>query len=141
MDHYTQYLHYHVDLLKEFKVSVQQHSPFSNKEQNLLREEEQEFINVLQQLCELTHYTETASEQGQWMVSRVVGTYSHLMPSFARDLLWFFGGDCLHYMPDEEIDFYQKLDELRFAAEEAGDAFDYAEAKRKLSTVTPYNQS
>jgi hypothetical protein len=55
------------------------------------------------------------------------------MPLLNRDLLWFFGGNCLHYMPDDEISFYQQLEELRFSAEEAGNGFDYAAAKQSLT--------
>jgi len=52
-----------------------------------------------------------------------------------RDLLWFFGGDCLHFMPDEEIAFYQALDELRFSAEARGQIFNYAQAKKQLQQM------
>src|SRR5690606_34978035 len=50
---------------------------------------------------------------GQDLICQVFHRYpqvAHLVP---RDLLWFFGGDCLHYMPDEEISLYQELDERR----------------------------
>lgn len=131
MEHYTQYLHYHVGLLKEFKEQSRQQSPFSSD--TLVREEDHEWLTALEELSQLEHYTESAMERGQWLIGRVVSTYSHLMPLLSRDLLWFFGGDCLHYMPDEEIAFYQQLDELRFAAEEANKPFDYADAKTSLT--------
>lgn len=130
MEHYTHYLHYHVGLLQEFKEQTCKQPPFSVSD--AFSEEEQQWLNTLESLCQLEHFTEAASEQGQWLLSRVVSTYSHLMPLLPRDLLWFFGGDCLHFMPDEEINFYQQLDELRFSAEEAGKCFDYAEAKASL---------
>lgn len=133
MTHYTQYIHYHVGLLKEFKASASQQLPFISE--NLSSEEDAAFIDTLNELAEMETYCEDLNEKGQWLVGRVVSTYSHLMPLLSRDLLWFFGGDCLHYMPDEEIDFYQQLDELRFAAEEADTPFDYAEAKTSLRKV------
>lgn len=40
---------------------------------------------------------------GQALVSRLFTTYPDFAPLFPRELLWFFGGECLHYMPDEEI--------------------------------------
>jgi len=132
MNHYTQYLSYHVGLLQEFKASTEKQPPFIND--TPLREEDQALVDTLNLLCDTTQYSDHTSERGQWFVGRIVSAYSHLMPLLPRDLLWFFGGDCLHYMPDEEIDFYQQLDELRFTAEEADKPFDYAEAKRTLGT-------
>ena len=51
------------------------------------------------------------------------------MPLLPRDLLWFFGGDCLHYMPDEEIRIFQELDEQRETAKENNEAFSYEKAR------------
>ena len=58
---------------------------------------------------------------------------AHLVP---RDLLWFFGGDCLHFMPDEEIALYQALDERRFEAEENDEPFDWNQEKQLLALPT-----
>lgn len=41
--------------------------------------------------------------EGPALVSRLFTTYPDFAPTFPRELLWFFGGECLHYMPDEEI--------------------------------------
>ncbi len=133
-DHYTQYIHYHVGLLQQFKAAVQSAPPFSYSEDDpLLSEDDQELISTLNLLCEIDSYTETSNQQGQWLVGRIISAYSHLTHVLPRDILWFFGGDCLHYMPDEEINFYQQLDELRFAAEKADGDFDYAQARENLS--------
>jgi hypothetical protein len=132
MMHYTQYTDYHVDLLKEFKEAAQTQAPFILSRE--LTEDDNEFINTLNTLCQTVHYTEVLNEQGQWLVGRIISAYSHLTPLLPRDLLWFFGGDCLHYMPDDEIRFYQQLDELRFTAEKTNDTFDYIAAKASLST-------
>ena len=51
------------------------------------------------------------------------------MAILPRDLLWFFGGDCLHYMPDEEISLFQQLDEQRQAAQETQTPFSYEQAR------------
>jgi len=130
MTHYTQYLKHHVDLLQQFKTASEKLPPFIQTEEN--NEDDAEWLGALDQLCNMKDHNEEMNGQGQRLVLRVVSTYSHLMPLLSRDLLWFFGGDCLHYMPDEEIDFYQQLDELRFSAEEAGHSFDYAAAKEHL---------
>jgi len=41
--------------------------------------------------------------EGPALVSRLFTTYPDFAPTFPRELLWFFGGECLHFMPDEEI--------------------------------------
>jgi hypothetical protein len=131
MTHYTQYLKHHVDLLQAFSDSAQQATPFTQPDLN--NEDESAFIATLKKLCEMPEYNDDMNEKGQWLVSRVVSAYSHLMPLLNRDLLWFFGGNCLHYMPDDEISFYQQLEELRFSTEDAGHDFDYAAAKQSLT--------
>lgn len=46
--------------------------------------------------------------EGPGLVSRLFTTYPDFAPTFPRELLWFFGGECLHYMPDEEIAEFEK---------------------------------
>ncbi len=41
--------------------------------------------------------------EGPALVSRLFTTYPDFAPTFPRELLWFFGGECLHFMADEEI--------------------------------------
>ena len=53
-------------------------------------------------------------------------------PFFPREILWFVGGDCLHFMPDAEIDIYQQLDEQRLEAAARGEIMNYVEARAKL---------
>ena len=53
---------------------------------------------------------------GQDLVSQIFQRYPQIAHLVPRDLLWFFGGDCLHFMPDEEIEMYQALEERRFYA-------------------------
>ncbi|MBH3453491.1 dehydrogenase [Pseudomonas monteilii] len=69
---------------------------------------------------------------GQDLMCQVIQRYpqfAHLVP---RDLLWFFGGDCLHFMPDSELDLYQQLEELRYEAEQRGAPFDWNVEKQQL---------
>lgn len=68
----------------------------------------------------------------------VCGLFTHfgeLTPLFPRDVLYLLGGECLHYMPDEEISAYQELDELRFSAEERGKPFNWTQAKASLKKL------
>ena len=49
---------------------------------------------------------------GQVIISQVFQRYPQIAHLVPRDLLWFFGGDCLNFMPDDEIDKYQQLEKL-----------------------------
>jgi hypothetical protein len=69
---------------------------------------------------------------GPELASRLFDTYPEFAPTFPRQLLWFLGGDCLHYMPDEEIALYQQLEDLRLEAASSGKAFNIHDAKAKL---------
>jgi hypothetical protein len=69
---------------------------------------------------------------GPPLVAKLFSSCPHLAPSFPRELLWFLGGECLHYMPDEEMDLFQKLDDMRTEAEAAGTLLDYHEAHANL---------
>ncbi|HCP54073.1 MAG: dehydrogenase [Pseudomonadaceae bacterium] len=70
---------------------------------------------------------------GQDLISQIFQRYPQIAHLVPRDLLWFFGGDCLHFMPDEEIAIYQRLDERRFEAEENGEPFDWNQERQLLS--------
>jgi hypothetical protein len=70
--------------------------------------------------------------RGPQLVSRLFETYPEFAPTFPRQLLWFLGGDCLHYMADEEIDLCQQLEELRVAAAAQGETLNFQEARAKL---------
>ena len=122
------YFDFHINLLSEFIKQVQQQPPFCLDD---CIEDDQNFLLELNQLPVVG-----GSElliQGQQLLCRIVASYPHLMPLVPRDLLWFFGGDCLHYMPDEEINVFQQLDELRQSAKESNSNFSYEKAR--LSTM------
>ena len=72
---------------------------------------------------------------GAAMTSRLFTTYPDFAPTFPRDLLWFFGGDCLHFMPDDEIAVYQQLDDLRSEAAARGETLDIRAAKASLKSL------
>ena len=69
---------------------------------------------------------------GPELVARLFDTYPEFAPTFPRQLLWFFGGDCLHYMADDEIAQCQQLEELRIAAADRGEIFNWQESRAKL---------
>ena len=51
---------------------------------------------------ELPRDPEGAQYLGQDLISQVFHRYPQIAHLVPRDLLWFFGGDCLHFMPDED---------------------------------------
>ena len=76
---------------------------------------------------------------GQDIMCQVIERYPQIAHLVPRDLLWFFGGDCLHFMPDEELDLYQALEERRFEAEQNDEPFDWNQEKQLLAM--PQDQS
>ena len=67
---------------------------------------------------------------GQDILCQVIQRYPQIAHLVPRDLLWFFGGDCLHFMPDEELELYQALEERRFEAEQNDEPFDWNQEKQ-----------
>ena len=76
---------------------------------------------------------------GQDLMSQVILRYPQIAHLVPRDLLWFFGGDCLHFMPDEELDLYQALEERRYEAEQNDEPFASNQEKQLLAM--PQDQS
>ena len=87
-------------------------------------------------LAELPRDPVSSQYLGQDLISQVFHRYPQIAHLVPRDLLWFFGGDCLHFMPDEEITLYQALDERRFEAEENDEPFDWNQEKQLLALPT-----
>ena len=122
------YFEFHLGLLTAFIEQVKVQPPFCLEDCN---QDDQDFLLALSQLP--TCGGSDLLIQGQLLLCRIVAGYPHLMPLVPRDLMWFFGGDCLHYMPDEEIRIFQQLDELRENAKASNEPFSYANAR--LSTM------
>lgn len=70
---------------------------------------------------------------GQDLICQVIQRYPQIAHLVPRDLLWFFGGDCLHFMPDEELNLYQTLEERRYEAQQNDEPFDWNLEKQLLS--------
>lgn len=133
-DYDKAYFDFHQRLLKAFIEQIQNQVPFipGNSDTQDLDTPSQKDQDFLTELNQLPH--SGGSEhliQGQHLLCRIVATYPHLMPLLPRDLLWFFGGDCLHFMPDDEIAIFQRLDEQRQEAIQAGHSFSYEAARAK----------
>ena len=67
---------------------------------------------------------------GQDILTQVISRYPQIAHLIPRDLLWYFAGDCLHYLSD---DLYQALEERRFEAEQNDEPFDWNQEKQLLA--------
>lgn len=73
---------------------------------------EGEILHQLAELIELLReHSEQAYGKGQDWLVRIFTHYPQLAPVIDRELLWFFGGDCLHYLTDSEIAHFQQQDD------------------------------
>lgn len=128
------YHHFHLELLQQTYNELLKHYPFTLADLPL---QEQEFLNnFLVLIEEFENFTDGYRDSGQTFCLTWIRAYPDLTPVLPRDLLWFFSGECLHYMPDEEITQFQQLDELRFEAESNAQTFNYAQQRALLFGLT-----
>lgn len=66
------------------------------------------FERLLEQMVSLSPEYE---HQGRIVLTRIQSQLPELWPHVDRRLLWFFGGDCLHFLSDEEIDAFQAAED------------------------------
>ena len=120
----AQYLNHCLSQLQDFAATLHQRTEFLPPEDSL-----RALSNAFSAL---------AAGQGDLyvdgpaLVERLFTTYPDFAPTFPRDLLWFLGSDCLHFMADSEIEFYQALDAQRHEAAARGEQLDLAAARAKL---------
>lgn len=106
--------------------------------ENLSVEEHTLFLERFDELTQLLREDEEDSQYlGQELISQIFFRYPQIAHLVPRELLWFFGGDCLHFMPDEEIALFQQLEDMQYQAESAGEAFDWLLAKQQLLEKKP----
>jgi len=74
----------------------------------------------------------TLYRDGPTLVSRLFTLFPEFAPTLPRELLWFLGGECLHFMAEDEIAIYQQLDEARGEAAARGELIDFEAARAKL---------
>lgn len=120
---------YHHKLIKALTAAVEQQPPFNQPDTS---EADRELMTGLTRLCKATSISEDFSFEGQELICKVIASYPNITPLIHRDLMWFFGGDCLHFMPDDEIANYQLLDERRFEAEDKGEEFYFENERAKV---------
>lgn len=123
------YLDHNLALLAQLRallIALGEAEQVSDESHALFMERFDELLMSLPKIPEDRHL-------GQDLICQVFHRYPQIAHLVPRDLLWFFGGDCLHFMPDEEIALYQELDERRFEAEEHGKPFDWNREKQLLA--------
>lgn len=123
----TPYQVHHLNFLKIAYNNFIKSDPFTRE---TLTADDEAFIAAFRQLIEdFEAGTGDARTEGEDLLVRAFRMYPELVHLIARDLLWYFGGSCLHNMTDDEIEKFQRLDEMSFEAEERGEAFDYLKAR------------
>lgn len=113
-------------LIDELLQQCKKQQPFTIDNCN---EVDADFLTKLEALSLYTKIDDDFAFLGQNLIGRIVANYPHITPQVNRDLFWFFGGDCLHYMTDDEIQNYQKLDELLYVKEHSKEDIDFNHLK------------
>ncbi len=121
------HVQHHITLLQYLRQVLQ-----ALADEDVVPEEHGGFIGRFDELIGQMQQGHDDHYLGQELVSQVFQRYPQIAHQVPRDLLWFFGGECLHYMPDEEIAGYQLLEERRFAALELDQPFDWDAEVRLL---------
>ncbi len=122
----SDYFQHHQHLLAALYQQCSQSLPFCDEQAN---DVDREFIESLKSISEAEQIDEGFQERGQNIIVRIVAHYPHITPLVNRDLFWFFGGECLHFMGDDELAHYQQLDELLY---ETNEELSFADAKARI---------
>ncbi|MGB0734051.1 MAG: PA2817 family protein [Pontibacterium sp.] len=126
----TSYNDFMLNLLKVAFNNLKQHEPFNRAE---LSDIDTQFIEAFEQVVHNFDSMQGDRSQGEALLSKLPIAYPDLVPLIPRDLFWYFGGSCLHYMPDDEIAVYQTLDEAMYEHETKGSSnnFNYEDMRAK----------
>ncbi len=120
---------FHLNLLKIAYNNLIQQPTFKDTEAS----EELEFLDQFAALVDdFEHHRPEAYEYGQTLLVRLVRGYPQFVPLLARDLFWLFGGECLHFMSDEEIEQFQQLDETQAELEASNTPVDYLSLRQSI---------
>ena len=121
MESRTQYIY---DAFAELRQRISEHSPFDQTDLN------SEEVDFLEKWGSLMTLIESSSPdytfEAQDLLSRFIRCYANLVPLIKRELLWFVGGECLHFLGDEEMALYQQLEDQLYALEAQNAPYDIA---------------
>ena len=76
-----------------------------------------------------------SAAQGQARLGQIIAHFPDIATIMHRDLLWCFGGDCLHFLGDDELARYQQLEERYYEdcrAEDAAESGLYRDLRAKV---------
>jgi hypothetical protein len=99
------------------------------------KEGQEQFAALAEAFRELADAAEGLHDRGPELLYRLLTTTPSLAPSVPRDLLWYLGAECLHFMPDDEIERFTALDEARRAAADRGERYDWPGARDSAATL------
>ena len=122
MESRTQYI---LDAFADLRQRIAEHAPFDQPD---LAEEELDFLDkwdgLIKEIQEnALDYTFNAQE----ILSRFIRCYANLVPLIKRELLWFTGGECLHFLGDEELALYQQLEEHFYELDSQNKSYNISE--------------
>lgn len=121
MESRTQYI---LDAFADLRERIAEHDPFNQPE---LAEEELDFLEKWDDLTKkIQDNSHDYSFDAQEILSRFIRCYANLAPLIKRELLWFVGGECLHFLGDEEITLYQQLEEHLYELDSQNKSYDIA---------------
>lgn len=117
------------DLLRHLLAESQQQPPFNNSEPEPQIEQ---FLTKLTELSNCEQWQDKQYQEAQQLVESIIANYPLLTPALNRDLLWLLGGNCMHFLGDEEIASFQRIDEYQYEAQQKGETLSFKEAKLAL---------
>ncbi|MFT5082789.1 MAG: hypothetical protein ACI9Y1_000822 [Lentisphaeria bacterium] len=128
---HNSYHQYHHQLILNLTGAIKDSHPFNG---GTVSELQDEILKILELLLATTP-DDDMNHHGQWLTGKIVSGFPHIMPMVPRDLLWYFGGDCLHFLGDEEIQYFQALEEAFHTtlALTPNDEVDYAQMVKDLN--------
>ncbi|QJD71321.1 PA2817 family protein [Marinobacterium sp. LSUCC0821] len=130
----TDFHQFHLNLLKIGYNNLIKQPMFHDDEE--YSDTAEELLSLYRDTVEAYEsHTDEAYELGQRLMTRIVGTFPQFLPLISRDLLWLFGGDCIAYLSDEEIDQYTALDEARYEQEQQDASLDYLQLRNMMLTA------
>jgi len=117
---------YHQTLIGELLQYCTAQPPFSTA---IVDDDDDVFMQKLQHLSSFDTGHADFFFLGQELIVFIVANYPHITPSVNRDLFWYFGGNCLHYVSDDELQCFQQLEELLYEKEREGIDVDFNQLK------------
>ncbi|MBJ7539459.1 PA2817 family protein [Marinomonas transparens] len=121
MESRTQYI---FNAFADLRQRIAEHAPFDQAD---MAEEELDFLEKWDSLTSKIEASDPSyTFEAQEVLSRFIRCYANLVPLIKRELLWFVGGECLHFLGDEEIALYQQLEDHLYELDKQQKSYDIA---------------